>query len=114
MRIQFKRNNSSSSTLPTSSAVNAGEPLWFKDELYIGSVGTGAGGVETTAGTPVLAVRTKAIDTTSTTSLTPSASESLRGTGTLELHKIAKTGAYDDLVGAPAVTSVVIRDWTNS
>ena len=37
MKIQFKRNNSNTSTLPASA--NAGEPIWFKDQLYIGSVG---------------------------------------------------------------------------
>lgn len=42
MKIQFKRNSSSSSTMPSS--VNAGEPVWFKDKLYIGSVGTTVGG----------------------------------------------------------------------
>lgn len=51
MKILLKRNSASSSSLPAT--VNAGEPVWFKDELYVGSVGTTAGGVEATVGTPV-------------------------------------------------------------
>lgn len=37
MKIQFKRNSANTSTLPTSA--NPGEPIWYKDQLYIGSVG---------------------------------------------------------------------------
>lgn len=51
MKILFKRSNSSSSTLTNSGAV-AGEPIWFKDDLYIGSVGS-AGGASGTAGSPI-------------------------------------------------------------
>lgn len=52
MKILFKRNNRSDSALP---AGNAGEPIWFKDKLYIGSVGSTAGGsVGSTAGDLVL------------------------------------------------------------
>ena len=51
MELQFKRYKQTSSSFPA--RVAPGEPLWFKDELYIGSVGTSAGGKESTAGTPV-------------------------------------------------------------
>ena len=37
MKIQFKRNSANTSTLPSSA--NPGEPIWYKDQLYIGSVG---------------------------------------------------------------------------
>lgn len=50
MKILLKRNQTSSSSLPSS--LNVGEPLWFRDKLYIGSVGTSAGGA-VAAGTPV-------------------------------------------------------------
>ena len=46
MKILFKRNNASTSTLP-SSGISAGEPVWFKDDLYAGSVGTTKGGSTT-------------------------------------------------------------------
>ena len=51
MKILLKRNQNSATALPSS--LSAGEPLWFKDQLWIGSVGTSAGGTESTAGTPV-------------------------------------------------------------
>ena len=50
MEILFKRNKLSSSEFPV--RIAPGEPLWFKDELYIGSVGTDAGGLFS-SGTPV-------------------------------------------------------------
>ena len=50
MEILFKRNKLSSSEFPV--RIAPGEPLWFKDELYIGSVGTAAGGLFS-SGTPV-------------------------------------------------------------
>ncbi len=37
MKILFKRNSATTSTIPAS--LTAGEPLWFKDILYIGSTG---------------------------------------------------------------------------
>lgn len=50
MEILLKRNGESNSSLPTT--VSAGEPIWYKDRLYVGSVGTSAGGVSTT-GKPI-------------------------------------------------------------
>lgn len=50
MEILLKRNNRSGSPLPASAS--AGEPVWYKDRLYVGSVGTSAGGVSTT-GKPI-------------------------------------------------------------
>lgn len=53
MKIQFYR-NTQSSTASIPSGTSAGEPIWFKDRLYIGSVGSTAGGTaNTTAGTPI-------------------------------------------------------------
>lgn len=48
MKILFRRSSSSTSNLTNSGAV-AGEPIWFKDDLYIGSVGS-AGGATGTPG----------------------------------------------------------------
>lgn len=50
MEILLKRNNRSGSSLPATAS--AGEPVWYKDRLYVGSVGTSAGGVSTT-GKPI-------------------------------------------------------------
>ena len=45
------------------------------------------------------------LSTTSTTALATSASESLLS-GTVSLHKVAKTGTYSDLIGAPSIPAV--------
>lgn len=42
MKIQFKRNQQAATESP--GTLVAGEPVWFKDKLYIGSVGEAAGG----------------------------------------------------------------------
>ena len=42
MKIQIKRNQYSATVSP--GQLVAGEPVWFKDKLYIGSVGSDAGG----------------------------------------------------------------------
>lgn len=55
MDIQFKRNKTYSSVM-TGVTLRAGEPLWFKDKLYIGSVGgprMAEGSTAPTEGTPV-------------------------------------------------------------
>jgi hypothetical protein len=48
----------------------------------------------------------KTIDTTNTTAQTPVANETIFGTGVIDLHKVAKTGDYYDLLSAPEVTIV--------
>ena len=49
----------------------------------------------------------KSLDTTATTSQSTSASESINGSGTVTLHKIAKTGTYSDLIGTPTIPTKV-------
>ena len=44
------------------------------------------------------------LNTTNTSAQTPSASESL--TGNVKLHKVAKTGSYDDLLNKPTIPTV--------
>lgn len=48
MKILLKRNKSIGSIMQNTSG---GEPIWYKDRLYIGSVGTSAGGMSTTGTT---------------------------------------------------------------
>lgn len=43
----------------------------------------------------------KTLKTDNTTAQTASSSEALNGSGTINLHKIAKTGTYGDLIGTP-------------
>ena len=49
----------------------------------------------------------KTLDTTATTAQTTSASESITGSGTIKLHKVAKTGTYSDLIGTPTIPTKV-------
>lgn len=45
----------------------------------------------------------KTLNTNNTTSQTASASEALSGSGTINLHKVAKTGSYNDLLNKPTI-----------
>ena len=47
----------------------------------------------------------KTLDTTSTAALATNASEAIKGTGKVSLHKIAKTGTFNDLVNKPFTTT---------
>lgn len=45
----------------------------------------------------------KSLDTTATAAQSTSSSEAIKGSGTITLHKIAKTGTYSDLIGKPTI-----------
>lgn len=45
----------------------------------------------------------KTLDTTATTAQSTSSSEAIKGSGTITLHKIAKTGSYNDLSDSPDI-----------
>lgn len=47
----------------------------------------------------------KTLNTNNTASQTPSASEAIAGSGTINLHKVSKTGSYDDLLDKPEFTT---------
>ena len=49
---------------------------------------------------------TKVLNTTATTAQSTSASETISGSGTITLHKVAKTGTYSDLIGTPTIPSI--------
>ena len=54
----------------------------------------------------------KTLNTNNTTSQTATASEALSGSGTINLHKVAKTGSYNDLLNTPAaVTESTVSGW---
>lgn len=54
--------------------------------------------------TPITEV--KVLKTDNTTAQTTSASESIAGSGTINLHKVSKTGSYDDLNDKPTIPTV--------
>ena len=76
---------------------NAGEAITF---VYDGSYWLLVGGGEENIGH---------LNTNNTTAQTPSASESF--TGDISLHKIAKTGSYNDLLSKPIIPIITFRRW---
>lgn len=63
---------------------------------------TNPNGYITSADIPTI----KNLNTNNTTGQTVSASESLTGTGTVNLHKVSKTGSYNDLLNKPTIPTV--------
>ena len=63
------------------------------------------------SGTITVATPIKNLDTTSGSGLGNGRSENIAGSGTIYLHKVAKTGSYNDLVNKPKIpTNVVTID----
>lgn len=48
----------------------------------------------------------KTLNTNNTTAQTASASEAIDGSGTINLHKVSKTGSYNDLLNKPTIPTV--------
>ena len=63
-----------------------------------------SGHLELSTSTPVAAVKT--LNTNNTTAQTASSSEAISGSGTINLHKISKTGSYNDLLNRPTIPTV--------
>lgn len=63
------------------------------------------------SGTIEIATPIKTLDTTSGSGLGDGRSENIAGSGTIYLHKVAKTGSYNDLVNKPTIpTNLVTID----
>lgn len=63
------------------------------------------------SGTIEIATPIKTLDTTSGSGLGDGRSENIAGSGTIYLHKVAKTGSYNDLVDKPTIpTNLVTID----
>ena len=73
--------------------------------IFTGTWNESQGATSKTQWTPAYKIDSdksfKTIDSTKTTAQSTSASEELIGTGTINLHKIAKTGTYSDLISRP-------------
>lgn len=54
----------------------------------------------------------KVLDTTNSTAQTTSSNEAIKGSGTIKLHKVSKTGNYNDLLNLPTIPTSV-GDLTN-
>lgn len=54
----------------------------------------------------------KTLKTDNTTAQSTSSSETIAGSGTINLHKVAKTGTYSDLIGKPTIPAAQVQsDW---
>ena len=60
------------------------------------------------SGTIEIATPIKTLDTTSGSGLGNGRSENIAGSGTIYLHKVAKTGSYNDLVNKPTIPTNVV------
>lgn len=59
------------------------------------------GGIKATAKFTHQSIKT--LNTTATTTQSTNASEAIKGSGTITLHKVSKTGKYSDLIGTPTL-----------
>ena len=59
-------------------------------------------------GTITVATQIKTLDTTSGSGLGKGTSENIAGSGTIYLHKVAKTGSYNDLVDKPTIPTNLV------
>jgi len=64
--------------------------------------------------TPTYLTSIKVLNTTNDTTLSTSASETISGTGTINLHKVSKTGSYDDLLNKPSIPTYQTLTYTDS
>ncbi len=55
----------------------------------------------------------KTLKTDNTTAQTASASEDIAGSGTINLHKVSKTGSYNDLLNKPTILNPTDYYWAN-
>jgi hypothetical protein len=55
----------------------------------------------------------KTLKTDNTTAQTASASEAIAGSGTINLHKVSKTGSYNDLLNKPTIPNPANYYWAN-
>lgn len=56
----------------------------------------------------------KTLKTDNTTTQTASASEAINGSGTINLHKVSKTGSYNDLLDKPTIDTELSTTSTNA
>lgn len=88
-------------------SINAGADLAVNGKLDVGGAVT-VGGNLTVGGKTVLTdhLSIKTLKTDNTASQATSASESIAGSGVINLHKVSKTGSYNDLNNKPTIPTV--------
>ena len=105
--------NSTSTNLPTSKAVedrinaHSGiDKVGTITGIKMNSTSKGTSGVVDLGTVLTEHQSIKSINTNNTAAQTVNASEAIAGSGTINLHKIAKTGNYNDLLNKPTIPSV--------
>ena len=106
-RIQQKTDTKANWDKATNFVPLKGEYIYYSD-LHKVKVGDG---VTKVGSLPFLAdsdthQSIKALNTNNTSAQTVSSSEAIAGSGTINLHKVAKTGSYNDLNNKPALATV--------
>lgn len=106
-RIQQKTDTKANWDKATNFAPLKGEYIYYSD-LHKVKVGDG---VTKVGLLPFLAdsdthQSIKALNTNNTSAQTVSSSEAIAGSGTINLHKVAKTGSYNDLNNKPTIPTV--------
>ena len=90
----------------------SGAPTWQGapvTDVTVGGTSVVSSGV---AAVPAIPAAPGTLDTTATTAQATSASEALSGSVTL--HKVAKTGTYSDLIGTPTIDATPTNASTNA
>lgn len=99
-RIQQKTDTKANWDKATNFVPLKGEYIYYSD-LHKVKVGDG---VTKVSALPFLADQPiKTLNTNNTAPQTPSSSEAIAGSGTINLHKVAKTGSYNDLNNKPNI-----------
>ena len=106
-RIQQKADTKANWDKATNFVPLKGEYIYYSD-LHKVKVGDG---VTKVGSLPFLAdsdthQSIKALNTNNTSAQTVSSSEAIAGSGTINLHKVAKTGSYNDLNNKPTIPTV--------
>ena len=106
-RIQQKTDTEANWDKATNFVPLKGEYIYYSD-LHKVKVGDG---VTKVGSLPFLAdsdthQSIKALNTNNTSAQTVSSSEAIAGSGTINLHKVAKTGSYNDLNNKPTIPTV--------
>ena len=120
--MEIEGSSGTSGQVLTSQGVNK-TPIWATPNADTGATSvevTGAGNAVTTAsydastrkltltkGTTFLTHQDiKSINTNNTAAQTINASETITGSGTINLHKVSKTGNYNDLLNKPTIPDI--------
>lgn len=98
---------SAPSVLDTNQKVKAGS-VTFSDNDTVNFIGSGIVSVTGDASNDTITISAshqaiKSLDTTATTAQSTDSNEAITGTGKIILHKVAKTGTYNDLIGKPSI-----------